>query len=614
MKSQKNTKSKDANNKAFAMGFADGIKPPPDLDLSQWADEYRHISSKTSAISGRWGNEITPYLVEIMDCLTDDNIQQVTMCSASQVGKTEIALNLIGYHVHQEPCAMMLIQPTEYDAKEFSTTRITPMFQDTPVLQGALTDALKKDGSNNELRKSFDGGVLFMAGGNSPSRLASKSVRVVIIDEVDKMSAYIGKDGDPIQQVIQRTQNYWNKKILMISTPTIKGVSVIKKEFDKGDQRYCYIPCPDCGEEQRLVFSSPYTSDRKYGVIWSKKDGSDATYSCKFCGSCWDDGARYRAIKKCKWIASQPLVKHASFQISVLYSTFVKLSDVVADFLASKSHQGKLQAFVNLKLGEEFDLSSGSDKPRVADLLLRRETYDSTKLPLGVYLITAGVDIQKDRIEMSVYGWGLEGECWLVEHRIFRGDITSIAPWRLLEEYISIRYSIGDFSLPIEAIAIDSGYQADDVMRFVARNFGSNVIAIKGVASQSMIFKHATKSKLGQLFTVGVSAAKIQIYGNLKVSSFGSNYIHFPSTADEAFFNQLTAEDMVYEYNKNGYEQVKWIIPQGRRNEALDCFVYATVAKEYINIDIGHRCNLGLASLSKKRGGRYKELGGRNNG
>ena len=286
--------------RCFCEGFLKGLELPPRQTISEWADANRKLSSESSAEPGDWNTSRAEYQRGIMDAISDINVSEVTIVASSQVGKTEIINNAIGYYIDKDPCPILLMQPTENVAKSWSTDRLMPMLRDTPCLQGKVSDS--KDSGNTVLHKSFPGGHITMVGANSAAELASRPIRVVMMDEVDRYPLSAGKEGDPVKLAIKRTTTFCNRKIVSCSTPTIAGMSKIDASFQQSDMRFFLVPCPHCGKYQRIEWAN---------VKWEKRETAEesaktAVYACPHCGSCWNDVERWHAVGLGRWEATRP--------------------------------------------------------------------------------------------------------------------------------------------------------------------------------------------------------------------------------------------------------------------------------------------------------------------
>jgi phage terminase large subunit GpA-like protein len=367
------------------------LAPPPELKISEWADQYRVLSREASAEAGGWSTERAEYQRGIMDAITDEKIDEVVVMSSAQVGKTEIILNTIGYYISQDASPIMCIQPTLDMAATFSKDRLSPMLRDTPVLANKVKDPRSRDSNNTTYHKTFEGGHITLVGSNSAASLASRPIRVLLFDEVDRYT--VTSEGDSIALAKKRAMTFWNKKTVMVSTPTNEGSSRIASAFEETDKREFYVPCHECGEEQVLKWKN---------VNWEQDKPQTAVYICEHCGVVWDDADRFRAIRRGSWQATMPeVVGKAGFRLSGLYSPWTSLESAVKDFLEAKKLPETLRVFVNSFLGETW--TDEGERVDDFDIASHREDYGE-KVPEGVVILTAGIDCQSDRLECETVG------------------------------------------------------------------------------------------------------------------------------------------------------------------------------------------------------------------
>lgn len=548
--------------------------PPPDLTVSAWADRFRRLSSESSAEPGAWRTDRAAYQRGIMDAISDPAIREVWVMKSAQVGWTEILNNCIGFHVHQDPAPMLLVQPTLEMAESWSKDRLAPMVRDTPALTERIADPKSRDSGNTLLHKKFTGGHLTVAGANSPAGLASRPIRVVLFDEVDRYPASAGTEGDPVSLGKKRTTTFWNRKLLAGSTPTIKGSSRIEAGFDSGDQRFYMVPCPHCHERQRLVWSQ---------VQWPEGQPELATYVCVHCGSMLTEQDKPGMLAAGEWVASKPSHGIASFHISELYSPWSSWSEMAIAFVQAKRFPETLQTWINTSLGETYE--ERGEEVGAIGLASRREQYDAQRIPASVLLLTAGVDVQDDRLEVSVYGWGRDEEAWLIEHCVLPGDPGSDSLWQDLDGFLARPRTREDGSKAlIEATAVDSGgHFTQQVYLYAARRKARRVWAIKGAGGFGRLIWPKRAGRAGktaaQVHIVGVDTAKDVLFGRLKrVHEPGPGYLHFPASVDEQFFEQLTNETLVYRIVQGRRMRAYRPRASGVRTEALDCLVYAYAA------------------------------------
>jgi phage terminase large subunit GpA-like protein len=514
----------------------------------------------------------------MMDACSDPNIKQVVIMSGAQLGKSEVLLNIVGYHIEHDPSPILLMQPTVDMAQSFSKDRITSgLLATTPSLRGKVKDPRARDSGNTTLHKTFPGGALSLVGANSPASLASRPIRIVLCDEVDRYPVSAGEEGDPVALATKRSMTFWNRKIVLVSTPTDKGASRIESAYHETDMRQYHIPCPHCDHMQTLRWAQ---------VQWHEKDASTAAYYCEECGAAWTDIQRHKAILNGKWIASAPFNGIAGFHISSLYSPWVSIPDAVDEFLKSRRDPMRLKAWINTFLGETWEEQGESIDEM--DLMDRRENWGD-QLPEDILLLTAGVDVQDDRLEVEIVGWGRGEESWSISYEAMYGDPSSAELWNRLDIMLQQKFehpTKGE--MIVRSICVDSGgHYTQQVYNYARLRAGRRVFAIKGIGgSGKPIVGRPSKNNIGKinLFPVGTDTAKEVVYARLKISDEGEGYCHFPVDRSEEYFRMLTAEKKVTRYYK-GRPRTEWAKIR-TRNEALDCRVYATAALSILNLNL----------------------------
>ncbi|KAB2970325.1 phage terminase large subunit family protein [Zoogloea sp.] len=555
------------------------LQPPPKLKLSDWADTYRVIPAGTSSIPGRWRTDRAEYQREILDTISDDKTETVVLMIASQVGKSEALLNILGYFIHNDPSTILFVQDTVNEAQKFSSERITKMFRDTPELAALTKETKEKGARDTMLMKQFLGGTLYIGGANSPSALKSISARVLLCDEVDRYPASAGSEGNPVSLAINRTTNYeHNRKIVLVSSPGDTYTSEIYARYLQTDQREYQIRCVHCDH---------YFVPKWDHVKWNKVEETGhaipetAMIYCPDCGAGHTEGQRFEAMRNGRWIKNNPTAKDAGFKASQLISPFVTIKTIVKKFVSAIGKPGELRVFFNNNLGEPYeDKTDGLDDIEFLD---RLEEYGTTNIPEKVLFLTAGVDVQSDRLEMSVWGWGRDLESWHIEHVIVHGNPTQVRTWIDLKQALLTVYKREDgAALPIEAACIDSGHEARAVYEFTRANNAQRWYAVKGKPGASVDIwpKRASYTDKGKMYSVGIESAKDSIAECLKVPETGPGFVHFSNRCDPDFFSQLTSERKVYEQDKRGMIKRYWKLVKQARNEAWDCFVYALAARQ----------------------------------
>jgi phage terminase large subunit GpA-like protein len=584
-------------------------RPPPRLALSAWADRYAQLSAESSADTGQWTT--IPYQREIMDAVTDRHVESVTVMKSARVGWTKILNHTVGYHAHYDPCPIMIVQPTIGDAEGYSKDEIGPMIRDTPVLQPLFPEPGKRESGNTILHKLFPGGQLRMVGANAPGGFRRVSMRIVLFDEVDGYPQTAGEEGDQLKLGIKRTDYFWNRKILAGSTPTLDSTSRIAKRFSLGDMRYFHVPCPHCDHAHVLKWEN---------LKWPKGQPELAAFECPNCKELieyrWQrwmieeaDRRNLAGEKHLGWVPTNPdpQPRHRSFHIwaAYSYSPNATWEHLAREWLESHKNVEERKTFVNTVLGETY--KGEGDAPDWKRLYDRRGTYPTGILPAGAIALYAGVDVQKDRIEVELVAYGRRMQSWSVDYLVFPGDTSQLgggegSPYARLEDLLGQVFPTeAGGEARIRKLAIDTGYNTNTVYQW-ARKFqtGARVLAVDGRDTYSMIIgqpkaveyneRGKRKSRAVKLWPVGISHVKAELYGWLKADrptiesgdALPWGYCNHPQYGEE-YFKQLTAEEIVPRLVK-GFRRYQWENVYGR-NEALDCRVYARAAAALDGID-----------------------------
>lgn len=588
----------------LAEGAARGIRPEPPLTVSEWADARRVLPS-TSAMPGRWRTDQTPYLRELQDAMADQTLECVVAMVGSQLGKSEGMVNAILRSIDVAPGPLLLVQPTVETAANFVRDRIDPAIEATPRIAQLVSAPRGRDGTNNAETKSFPGGFLRIIGSNAPAKLASTPIRDVYIDEIDRCASDVGGEGSLLGLVRARQSTFATRKLVLVSTPTVRGVSVIEAEYASTDRRQYHVPCPHCQAMQVLRWRP--TAEHPGGVVWQTGQPETAAYQCEHCGSLIDEGCKTQMLARGRWIASAQGAdpRRRGYHLSSLYSPLGWLSwrDLAREWEQAQGDPLKLQSFLNTRLAESWEADGGSGGIDVSTLRARGERWRS-QVPQGVLHLTAGVDVQDDRLEVEVVGWGAAWESWSVAYEVLMGDPSTPALWARLADLLS-RGWIGDDGRThrIAAAAIDSGgHYTEQVYRFSLTHARQRWWAIKG-ADQGPGWprarpKRPTKGKGAALYMVGVSGLKDAVYARLRIAAAGPGYMHVPDDRPEAWWSGLTAE--VCKIIRHGTQNRRvWVLPSGRRNEPLDCRVYATAAMLGLERSIGRTLPDALQALAQ---------------
>jgi len=566
------------------------LAPPPTLTVSQWADAERQLSAEASAEPGKWDTSRAEYQRGIMDSVSEAAITTVVFMSSAQVGKTEVLNNIVGFHVHHDPAPILVLLPTLDMASAWSKDRLAPMLRDTPALKGKVSDPKARASGNTKLHKSFVGGHITMAGANSPASLASRPIRIVLADEPDRYPASAGTEGDPVSLARKRTTTFWNRKIFLSSTPTVKGASRIEKAWEESDQRRYFVPCPECGTKQTLKWSQ---------VRWTDGRADTAYYLCEApgCGAWWDDAARWNAVRYGEWRAGKPSNGIAGFHLNEMYSPWVQLAETVQGFLDAQGDPERMKVWTNTAMGELWEEQGEAVDQHALQARAQARGWingadGARTAPAGVLIVTCGIDIQADRIEIERVGWGLLDESWSIEHHVIYGDLSTKAPWDELDDYLLTDTVTEDGRvLTVAAACIDSGGHSTDAVYAFTKDKGRRRIwAIKGSSQPGRpvwpkLASRKNKAKI-PLFIIGTDTAKDSIYGRLRLTDPGPGFCHVPADRDGEWFEQLTSEIVVTRYVK-GFPVRVWQPKPNTRQEALDCRVYAFTALRSMGISWG---------------------------
>lgn len=591
---------KDRVNKlnACLAKILSGMKPPEDLTVSQWADKNRRLTSESSAEVGKWRTSRTPYMFDILDSFTDPLIEHIVVVAASQVGKSETINNMVGYCIDQDPGPILLIQPTIDDVKRYSEMRIAPMIRETRCLKRKVADPKSRDAANTKRQKSFPGGVLVMTGSNVAHDLSSMPIRYVFGDERDRWATSAGSEGNPWELAVARTRTFYNKKMVEVSTPTVKGASAIENSYNLGTMERWKTQCPHCGEYVELTFDNirfeydaAENGDKKIFHI------SEIFYVCPECGGISDEHTM--KSQPAKWVATVPEArkhhKTRSFWLTAWVSPWATWESIILQFLQAGTDSAKLQVVYNTQFGELWE--ERGDMASEDDVMARREVYEA-EVPDGVLLLTCGVDTQDDRLEYEVVGHRRYGETWGIKKGVILGRPDTEEVWERLDEVLSHKYKFkSGVSLQISLTFIDEGGHFTQEVRqhCLARQY-DHVFAIKGANRPDIPYTAPPKKQkivvngkvIGQVwvYEIGVNAGKQKIVDNLRVQSPGANYCHFPLRDDygKQFFKQLMSEHLAYVPKlKHPWQWQK--IPGHERNEAFDIRNYNLAACEILSPD-----------------------------
>ena len=585
-------------NRAIS-GAISGFLPPEDLTVTEWAEKNRRLSAESSAETGPWRTQRTPYLREIMDAFSDPKIRHEVVWAASQVGKSEVLNNCIGYVIDQDPGSILFVHPTEVDAKEYSKLRIAPMIRDCPTLKKRVAPEKSRDSANTIKQKSYPGGILTMCGSTEAHSLASKPIRYVFGDERDRWAVSAGNEGDPWELAMARQTTFYNAKAMEVSTPTIKGSSNIEKAYNKGTMERWKSKCPHCGEYHEIEWENIRYEYEEETVARAKTyTVTNVWYICPGCGCISDEVTMKRA--PARWEADNPTALAngvRSFKLNAFVSQWKSWKSIALQYLEAMGDTGRMQVVYNTCLGRLWE--NRGDIEDEDTILARREEY-TAELPDGVLVLTAGVDTQDDRMEYEIVGHGHFGEKWGIEKGVILGRPDTEAVWEQLDELVFNRvlhFSDG-VGLNVSIKFVDEGGHFTQVVREQCqRRIGRHVYCIKGVSGPDKPYTAPPKKQkivinqriIGSCwqYQIGVDAGKQVIMDDLKVQTPGPHYCHFPRRDDYggAYFNGLLSEHLVYKpTHKQPWQWEK--IPGHERNEPLDLRNYANAAFEAMPKDL----------------------------
>jgi len=524
-----------------------------------------------------------------MEAITDPAVEEVTVMACTQLMKTELLLNVIGYFIHQDPSPILVVQPTVALAETYSKDRLDPMLRDSPSLHGIINEK-KRESGNKILHKQFPGGHVTMVGANAPGDLAMRPVRVVLFDETDKYPDSAGKEGDPIKLASERSATFWNRKIVKACSPTIEGNSRIEQSFEESDQRIFMNPCPHCEELQEMQWEQ---------VKWPEGKPEKAKYHCAKCSKAWSERERLRSIQLGTYFAQKPFKGHAGFRCSKLASPWEPIPKLAKKYEESKDKPEQLKTFVNTQLARTY--KEDADVPDWRRLYERREDYQIGVIPPEAVFVTAGVDVQRDRLEVEIVAWGINKVSWSIDYRVINGAPWEESTWEEFDKLVYETFPVGDTKemRGIDKIGVDSGYATQDVYFFTSKHPKSKVLCVKGsdtyeavisVPKAVNINRNGKMIRRGaQIRTVGSSYMKGELYGWLKKDAplddavadpYG--FCHFPMYGDD-YFKMLTAEELQTKI-KDGYPKRQWVKTRDR-NESLDCRCYARAMASVCGID-----------------------------
>lgn len=561
-----------------------GLKPLPKTSVSQWADNHRMLSSGISAEPGKWKTSRAPYQKDIMNAFTEPGIHRVVVKSSSQIGKSDMMNNVIGRFAHLDPCAIMMIQPTIDMAQDYSKTRIAPMIRDTKVLNNLFYDVKSRDANNTILSKVFPGGRLIMCGANSPAGLASRPIRILLADEVDRFPDSAGTEGDPVDLAAKRMTTFWNSCMGLFSTPTNEGSSRIDEEYLAGTQEEWQHKCPNCGEYHLLRHIDMTVDYKEIKTPSGKKTVivNDVKWRCPHCGFSFSEKEMKQTPQKYVSRNADALKNGIrSFFVNGFTSPWMTWTRIMREWLEAKGDPEREKVIMNTVFGESYKQKGAFEDEQI--FLRRRESYGA-ELPNGVLLLTAAIDTQDNRLEYEVVGWGKEEECWGIRKGIVLGAPNQDRTWKEIDNILDKTYHFADGKgLKVVRTFIDSGgHYTSDVYNYCQKNFHKQRFAIKGRGGPGipLIYKIAKANNAkAPLILLGVDDGKQQIMDRLSIDSPGPLYFHFPQDEgikelsnrgyDDLYFKGIISEHKKV-YKRNGVLREVWETTKNVRNEPLD--------------------------------------------
>lgn len=585
--------------------WAAGIRPDRIVPIVDWIERHIVLDSSDTNAPGEYRFRRTPYLREIAESLSPESpVRRVAAKKGVQLGYTVLAGAWIGYLVAQSPRTVLYVLPTVDLAKRASKRKIAPIIRASPLLSALVRPSRERDAGNTTLLKEFPGGALIFAGANSGAGLRSTSAAVVVMDELDVFPESIPDEGDPVELAERASRTFPRRKHFYVSTPTIAGRSRIESLFEQSDGRRYFVPCPHCGTMQTLVWQDRKTG--RHGVQWEGEPPNlKVWYECESCKQRIDEGKKGWMLERGEWRALRPHLSDTfrGYDLSALYSppgTFT-WKDAVEKWVQCKGKVELLRAFVNQVLGETWE--ERGDAPPWEDLYRRREKYARGVVPKQACVLTAGADVQRDRIEVEVVAWGRGMESWSIDYVVIPGDSATEKPWKELDRILTRpwRHESG-VDLRILGLGVDSGFETQGVYNWTRRHAADQVFALKGSDSVPTLVGQPTyvdftwrgkkAYRAVRLWHVGTSVAKRELYGWLRLPAplnpdkgepFPAGFIHFPEYSEE-HFKQLTAEHLMPKPKRGGRVVYVWELKHDR-NESLDCRCYARAAAAILGLD-----------------------------
>lgn len=581
----------------MSAAVARAMRPRERLTVSQWADRHRILTSKQAGETGRWRTSRNPMLREIMDALSvHSSVREISVMKSSQVGVTETSVNWIGYIVEHAHYPAMVLMPT-LDARDtWKAQKLNPLLTDTACIKEILGALKSRDATNSKDMIDYPGGILFLAGGNSPSSYAQKSVRFLMMDDLDRFPIEVGEEGDPVELGRTRVKAFMRYKFLKASTPTLKGASLIEREFEAGDMRRFHVACPHCGERQIL----------KWSHVKANSQLTEAYYACEHNGCVIEEHHKPRMLAEGIWIAEHPERKHhRSYHISAIYAPIglgPSWLDLMIHFKRVHKDPQQLKTFINSNLGESWE--DQTDKLKTSELSKRANHYEPGTIPPGCLAITMGIDTQDKWLEYTRLGWGWNGEKiinWIIDQGQITGDTTGLQVWdELFAEIHKPMFNSYGKEMRLLAAAIDSrGHRTEEVKNFVTRTtFKIPVYSVQGSTTRmgraiAQAGSYPTKNHKGKalkhgycVWNIGTEHCKDHLFANLAADGErpeAERVFHFPQGLPDEYYDGVLSE--TYDPEKKRY--VQRLGAKYKRNEPLDTLVYAWAIGQHRHINIG---------------------------
>lgn len=556
---------------------------PPKPSLSDWADKNRYLSLESNPTGGKWYTSTVEYAREPMNVITDSHYEKITLMWCSQAGKTEIENNFVGWIMDVDPGPVLMIQETIDNGRSWSKDRFEPMLRDTPCLRGKIATsrgiaAHEQIASNEVLHKSFPGGHITIVGSNSGAGLSMRPIRYIVADEVDAWAPSAGEEGDQLDLSEKRTTWFYNRKVVTISSPRIKATSRIEPRFLAGDQRRLTVPCPHCGFYQLLLWDNFKWENGADGVPIL----GSAHFTCQQCRRMIEERSRPAMLAACKWVAKYPGRDTASFHLWAAYCPPVPWTTLAREYVEARGNVEKMKVFINTRRAETWE--DPSDAPDWETVKRRADmSYTQWTVPDRVGFLVAAGDVQDDRIEYSVWGYGRGEESWLIGHDVIYGNTDLDEPYLAFEQkaFAALPQPAKSRELQPLLAFLDSGHKTQEVYNFTRTR--PHIYAIKGSSQQfaqvvgspsrvDLDFR-GQKIKDGvQLWPIGVHRIKKLLYNRLKLARPGPRFIHTPHDIPDWYYEQLTSEKLIV--HPSGREEFRKDGP----NECLDCAVYGYAA------------------------------------